>query len=374
LAGRRILGGSNLRKLLILLLLASFGFAISISLDQPSIHLETERGTTTRHQIRLTNNNPAPLTLRVYVQDWQYTETGAKEFLQPGTSAHSCADWIKLSSPRVTIPANSSQEYRFEFITPTSARGGRQAVIFFETESDFSIGNMNYGARLGALVYQKTRRHTVEAIEPIWLRARLQDDKYVYELAFENSGDAWNSVRGSVALIRNNEVLEQIELEPKSMLPGQTAEYFGSFTADVLMDRVEVLYMLEDARGSLQTGQLLTSDSAEAIAQTRVWIEKFEPVFNKSRNLLSITCQMATIAPVRVDPVVRIFRQPDNVLVKTVEFNPKVLRPDRTETMTVSWPTGANILGSLPPGEYSCVLSIRHGRETVTDTKTVRID
>ena len=363
-----------MKKILGLLLLIGFSFAMSISLDQPSLHLVTERGQTSRHKIKLTNNNPAPLTLKVYVQDWLYAENGTKEFLSAGTADYSCADWISLSASRITIPANSAQEFRFELRTPTNASGGHQAVIFFETEDDLQAGGISYGARLGSLVYQKTRRHTLEALEPIWLKAGQQNGKYVYELAFENAGDAWNSAQGRVTLIRDGEVLAQAELEYKSMLPGQTVEYFGSFDVIVEADRVEVLYMLEDAGGSLQTGQLLTVDSAEAIAQTRVWIEKFEPVFDRTRNALNITCEMASITTLRVDSVVQIFRADNNQLVKTAEFNPRILRPNRVERMTVSWPTGFNILGSLSAGEYICVLSIRHGNETVTDKKTVRID
>ena len=362
-------------KKLAALLLISFNFclAISVSLDQPSLHLETERGKTSQHKIKLTNNNPEPLNLKVYVQDWQYTNDCAKEFLPPGTLPNSCAEWINISAYRVTILAYSAVEYRFELKTPSNASGGSQAVIFFETDSSLSAGNMNYGVRLGALVYQKTKKYTVEALDPVLLKARQQNGKYVYELAFENNGDAWNSARGSVALIRDGEILEQVELETKGMLPGQTAEYFGSFTANAEADRVEILYMLEDAGGSLQTGQLLTSDSAEAIAQTKVWVEKFEPVYNKTQNALNITCAVASITPLRVSPVVKIFRQDNNELVKTVEFNPKVLRPNKIETMTIGWPIGANILGSLPAGEYSCVLSIKHGNEVTTDKKTVRI-
>ncbi|MDR1997618.1 MAG: hypothetical protein LBQ83_04785 [Candidatus Margulisbacteria bacterium] len=363
-----------MKKLVVLLCVLNFCFALSLSLDQPSLHLETERGARTKHRLKLTNRGDTDLRLKVYAMDWRYMEDGAKEFLAPDTRPYSCADWLVLPQDRVQIPARSTLEYRFELKTPPNAAGGHQAVLFFETETADASGGLNYGLRLGSLIYQKTRKYTLDAIEPVLLKTRLQDGVYTYELFFENKGNAWNSVQGSVTLLEDGAVLEQQELGVKGLLPGDTAMYAGSFEQGATADRVEVLYLLEDATGALQTGQLLSADSAESIAQTKLWVERFEPVYNPAHGALEILCELEASNVLRVNPVVKIYNVATKRLVKTVEFNPKVLRPNKAETLTISWPTGSAVIGALPPGEYNCVLNIKNGRDTVTEQKIVRID
>jgi len=359
-----------MRKFGLVFLLWSCCFALTLSLDQPSLHLETARGSRTTHKINLANRGDSPLRLKVYVQDWQYAENGAKEFLMPGSSPYSCTDWITLSGEELTIPANSKREFTFDLQTPEKAEGGRQAVIFFETVDNTDVGQISYGARLGTLVYQRTRKNTIMAIDPQTLAFGLRDGQYVYELSFRNNGNAWNAVRGSLALIEEGKVLEQAELGAQGILPGEAAVYTGTFTSQPQSDRVEVLYTLEDFDGVLQTGQLLAADSAEAIASTKVWIESFEPVFNPKKNALQISCALSASNTLRVTPVVKIFNIATKELAKTAEFNPKLLRPYKVATLTVDWPV---INGKLPPGEYNCVLSVRNGQEVLTEQKKVRI-
>jgi hypothetical protein len=362
----------NKIKTLPLLLLLNFACALNLSLDQPSIHLETARGSTVTSKIRLTNRGAEELNLRVYARDWRYAEGGAKEFLPAGESESSCADWLKLSADTLAIPAGGTKDFYFELRTPADAGGGHQAVIFFETIAA-SGGTVSYGARLGSIIYQKTKRYTLDAVEPLALRAGLRDDVYAYELVFENRGNAWNSVRGSLALVENGAALEQVELPLKGLLPGEAAEYAGSFAGGG-EDRLEVLYVLEDAYGAVQTGQLLTADSAEAVAKTRLWVERFEPVFNPARRSLDIFCDLQASSVLRVSPVVKIYNVETKKQVKTVEFNSKLLRPYETGALTVSWPLDAAVIGALPPGEYNCVLNVKNGLETVSEQKVIRIN
>ncbi|MDR2431626.1 MAG: hypothetical protein LBD99_05180 [Candidatus Margulisbacteria bacterium] len=363
-----------MKKLLSLLALFNFVCALNFSLDQPSIHLETSRGSTVTSKIRLTNRGAEALNLRVYVRDWRYADGGAKEFLPAGESEYSCADWLKLSADTLAIPAGGSKDFYFDLRTPADAEGGHQAVIFFETLAGPAAGQVSYGARLGAIVYQKTKRHTLEAVEPLVLRAGLEKETVAYELVFANRGNAWNSVRGVLALVEDGIALEEIELPLKGLLPGEPAEYTGSFTRGAGLDRLEILYALEDAAGAVQTGQLLTADSAEAVAKTRLWVERFEPVFSPERRSLDIFCALQASNILRVSPVVKIYNVETKKQVKTVEFNAKLLRPYETGAMTVSWPIDAAVIGALPPGEYNCVLNIKNGQETISEQKIIRIN
>ena len=359
-----------MKKFGVLIILLNCCFALTLSLDQPSVYLDTDRGAATTHKVRLSNSGEDNLRLKIYAQDWQYTEDGAKEFLPAGSTPYSCANWLKLSAETLTIPANSSKEVTFELRTPKDAVGGHQAVIFFETVDETPAGQVSYGARLGTLVYQRTRKNTIVAIDPQTLKTGWQNNQYIYELAFRNNGNAWNSIRGSLALIEDGNVLEQIELATQGLLPGESAVYTGAFTQRPNAERVEVFYMLEDFDGALQTGQLLSADSAEAISRTQVWIESFDPVFNPTKNALQVSTVISASKISRVSPVVRIFNLQTNKEAKMAEFNPKTLRPYKAETLNVSWPI---INGKLPPGEYKCVLNVHNGQKMLSEQKIVRI-
>ncbi|GBR76999.1 hypothetical protein NO2_1461 [Candidatus Termititenax persephonae] len=352
-------------------MLGSFGLALSISLDQPSIFLETDRGLSVTHKIKLINRGQEDLNLYVYVRDWVYAENGVKEFLPPGESQYSCADWLELSSDHLTVPANSSREFPFVLKTPGDATGGHQAVIFFEAGLPGS-GRINYAARLGALIYQKTKRYSLDYIEPVALKASLQKGRYVYNMDFRNSGDAWNTIQGNVALVSDGEALEQIELYTKGLLPGESVKYSGVFEQTGLPDRMEIFYMLEDEYGNLQTGQVLSADSAKAVAAREMWIEKFDPVYVLAKNAIQINCEIAVTKPRSVRPTVSIYNSETNVRVKTVEFNAKQVNPGNPAKLAVSWPLG--LPGSIPPGEYLCVLSIGSGNDAVSARKMIRID
>ncbi|GBR72435.1 hypothetical protein HP1_116 [Candidatus Termititenax spirochaetophilus] len=362
-----------MKKLLYLLFcgLLSLGFSLTLSLDQPSIHLETDRGSSVTHKINLYNQNDKPLKLKIYVRDWEYTESGAKAFLKSGSADSSCADWLKLSADSITLPANSEEEYAFTLKTPKDAEGGHQAVIFFETDADLK-GRVQYGARIGALIYQKTKKHTQEYLEPQVLKNISNREGYAYELSFRNSGNAWNSAGGRLDLIIDGDAVEQIDLPQTGLLPNETVRYAGVFEQPFSSGRAEVLYTIEDAGGALLTGQLLSTEAAQDISDAELWIESFEPEYSKAKRTLQVRCQVAALEYMTVKPVVYIFTADTNKRVKTVEYNSRRLTPNKTETMTVSWPIG--LPGSIPPGRYMCVLEIKKGAEVISAKRTIRID
>ncbi|MDR1114534.1 MAG: hypothetical protein LBL50_05530 [Candidatus Margulisbacteria bacterium] len=346
----------------------------TISIDRPSIFLETERGSAVTHKINLTNRNNTDLKLLVYANDWIYTAKGGKEFLEPGGSQFSCADWLTLEAESIVVPANSTAPFSFTLRTPADAEGGHQAVIFFETDLP-GTANIRYGARVGSLIYQKTRKHTEDFLDTLGLKTAKRNGVYTYDIGLRNSGNAWNSAHGFVALVVDGEPLEEVELFTRGLLPDDTVRYNGIFSRRVTGDRnerVEILYMLEDANGALQTGQLLSSDSAQAVAGAKLWVEKFEPTHDKTKNVLQIRCDLAVAETRTIKPAISIYDTATNQRVKIVEFNAKQIKPGKVETLNVSWPIG--LPGSIPAGEYICVLTIQSGAETLMEEKIIRIN
>jgi hypothetical protein len=364
-----------LKKLfLAILLMCGLASALTtISIDRPSIFLETDRGSAVTHRINLTNRNSTDLKLLVYTNDWLHTAKGGKEFLEPGGSRFSCADWLTLEAESIVVPANSTLPFSFTLRTPEDAAGGHQAVIFFETDLP-GTGNIHYGARVGSLVYQKTRKYTEDFLDTQRLKAAKQNGVYSYDINLRNSGNAWNSAHGFVALVVDGEALEEVELFTRGLLPDDTARYTGVFNRRTTVDskaRVEILYMLEDANGALQTGQLLTADSAQAVAGAKLWVEKFEPEHNQTKNTLQIRCDIAAAAAMTIKPALTIYDTATNQRVKTVEFNAKQIKPGKVETLNVSWPIG--LPGSIPAGEYVCVLTVQNDADTLMEEKIIRI-
>jgi hypothetical protein len=228
-------------------------YAFSFSIDQPSLHVTTYRGNSDTYRVVVRNPNETAITIKAYAQDWEYTESGAKRFMAKGTSPYSCAAWITMEKPTVTIDPKSSREVSFRLTTPRDATGGHTAVVFFETELPSSANVLSYGMRLGAIVYQETKDLTKTELVVYEKGVSLDGKEAKLFIKVRNDGNAWNSVGGEFSAMTEEGVVQKKKLDTYNLLPGQKTMI--KQTLPRVKDAVYT-YVIEDAKKNLQTGEM----------------------------------------------------------------------------------------------------------------------
>jgi hypothetical protein len=109
--------------------------AQSLAVIPTKVRLSVLPGSLKSGTIKLENGSEASVTVRVYLEDWQYdqTHTGTKEFKPAASLPLSCANWISFAPAEFTIPPFGRQIVGFTVNVPKDASGGYYAVLFFET-------------------------------------------------------------------------------------------------------------------------------------------------------------------------------------------------------------------------------------------------
>ena len=120
----------------LLLSAAQTASAFNARISRPIVHEVVALGQTARGTIEIENQEDAPLSLEVYLQDWEYIEGGSgdKVFSVPGSGRWSAASWITYFPEHLDLPARGKGLVEDTIRVPQyGATGGRYAVLFFES-------------------------------------------------------------------------------------------------------------------------------------------------------------------------------------------------------------------------------------------------
>ena len=112
----------NMKKLIqlnifisLLFMLCSSAFAFHFNVDPSRVELMVNRGEKKNGYISVYNTDPNnTIHVRAYVQDLVYLPDGSNNFLAPGTTPWSCADWIILRPQEFDIAPNKEQVVKFQ--------------------------------------------------------------------------------------------------------------------------------------------------------------------------------------------------------------------------------------------------------------------
>lgn len=364
-----------LRKLLFLTIFSlQFSFAFMFSIDRPSFHVVTERGSVQNYSLVLKNSNDSPLTVKAYVQDWIYAENKkGKVFLKPGSVKNSCAAWIKFEPAEFVIEPKTKKEFSFRLETPRTAEGGNQAVIFFETQPEAKGKSLNYGARIGSIIYQETKDQTISKIELITKQASQKNGKPVFQIGVKNSGNAWNSAAAIVSLVRSGEVVEQKTFSAVNLLPGDSTDFSGEFSNS----GSEILITIEDAKDDLLTDRLVLSAETIIVAQKELQetltLQSFEAVYAKATKELNISLIVLSPEAKKILPEIKVLKSLPGKntyeRLKTLPFTEAELTAGEPKTINLTWPAGK----FLNPGKYILKLTIPDIESTIIREKEIII-
>ncbi|MFC1646411.1 hypothetical protein ACFL2Y_04465 [Candidatus Omnitrophota bacterium] len=191
----------------ILCLLSSRALAFDFQIDKPKVRVNLPPGWSDGSIIRVDNRDDEPVSIRVYVSDWVYTDQdGSKAFMPPGTHPMSAAEWVKFYPADFTIPGNGSQELKYVVGVPPDAVGGHYAVLFFEVGAgdmwDEVKGVMvKVYNRLGSLFYIEPEGTIIREAHVTDFKMKGSPEGFEAEAVFHNIGNVDIDTKGTLDII-----------------------------------------------------------------------------------------------------------------------------------------------------------------------------
>lgn len=183
----------------------------AIQFDQPKVRLIIPPGQSQAGRIELKNSSNEPKAVKIYVEDWVYTDdTGSKKFMPPGSADLSCANWISFAPAEFTVPAFGKQYVNYTVRVPKDAMGGHYAILFFESamggepqEKTEAMVSMPVAIRIGSLFYiepEGTINRTAQ-LGKLSLERKSNDAPLAINLDFKNTGNVDIIAGGNFSII-----------------------------------------------------------------------------------------------------------------------------------------------------------------------------
>jgi len=352
-----------LKKILLLGLLFTTLQAFSISIDQPSIFLETRSGHTKTFKITLTNPNSYPIKVKIYSSDWEYNNQGGKRFLDAGSTKHSLSQWLELPKETdIELKAFADKILTFKLKTPEDAKGGRNGVIFFQTDTGLSNKGMSYSARIGSIIYQHTKDKTdykMTINKATYLKNSKKSNLIIDAI---NNGNSYNYFKGTVSLLDSRENAIGSKQFKIDLLPGNRKT---TTIALPLKNSKKVLLTVEDIKGNIESrlvylnGIKTTSSakkqqiksSSKTLIKAQININKLNAIYTNPK--LKFFLKSSATKKQTLTAQVKIFTS-SKKRVKTMSLGKQEMLPGKTTTFSGNWDAGSY----LTKGKYTLKLEL----------------
>ena len=134
---------------------------IGLGLSKLKVEKEVKPGETISGSLTVYNHSDIEITVKGNAQDFNYIFPfdGRKKFLPTGSVERSCANWITVSPPEITIPARGKKEVTYSIkVPPQLEKGEYWAVLFFERPYKKRAVKIGAGIniRVGSLFFLRT--------------------------------------------------------------------------------------------------------------------------------------------------------------------------------------------------------------------------
>ncbi len=208
--------------LLFALSLEAFAFTIEPSRIEMSVSPGQRRGKTI-----LINNTKSdtPLHIKVYAQDVIYLPDGSNEFVPPGSTQWSCADWIDIQPTELDVAAGEIAKVRISVSVPSDVQGGYYGIIFFETQPLYYEKGIGINFRLGGFLALTIRKTEI-------YQAKLADMEFIQpdeiDISIFNEGNVLIRPEGKVNIFNDRgKKIKQLDfnIQQIGILPGTLRKF-----------------------------------------------------------------------------------------------------------------------------------------------------
>ncbi|MDP3722055.1 MAG: hypothetical protein Q8R91_00960 [Candidatus Omnitrophota bacterium] len=242
--------------------------AVSLSTNRPTVKHMLAPGEAIQGSIEVENHNARPLSVKVYLEDWRYSDAGdgSKEFAVAGSLPRSCAGWVNVFPQALELPAHGRGVVDYTIRVPQGQPldGGYYAALFFE--STIAEGpvqgtgvSVRYAARLGSLVLVEvngTGRHEGR-LSSLSVKEPTASSPLTIHATLANEGNLSLACDGSFHIVAPGDlIMGRGDLPHRYVWPGVSApittEWRGSvepgaYTVVITYDCGEGLILVEEA-------------------------------------------------------------------------------------------------------------------------------
>jgi len=253
--------------------------AVSFRVDQNKVRLIIPPAGSQTGIIKIYNQSNDILKVKVYLEDWKYAQAndGSKDFFPANTTPLSCAGWITFSPSEFSIPPYGIQNVSYTVRVPQEAKGGRYAVLFFETsymkEKAFLIGDeLKSGAflniRLGSLFYVEVKGSVKRDARIDSFSVAFNPDKKELSIRGElkNTGNADITTAATFHIMDQKGIVHaRGEFNSIYILPGDKAPISASWSQPLLPGKYDLVLTLNLGKSLEETssgrGPIITKEA-----------------------------------------------------------------------------------------------------------------
>ena len=196
------------------------------------LNFNLEPGQNGQMMLNVKNHTDKKKTYLLSLSDWEVTESGAVNYLNPGTSNKSCADWITLNPPFFELQPNESKKIAVILRVPDTpeANATKWTMLFVqEAKEQNETAAADKGTKAGVTVNPSVGVYIFQSpasynnVAALIQNFREVEKGKIVAADVKNMGDV--IVQGKVYLIVSDlQTAEEYQLEPRefTLLPGVT--------------------------------------------------------------------------------------------------------------------------------------------------------
>jgi len=200
--------------------------AHAVQIDNPKVIMQARSGRGQELKITVTNPDPVPAAVRVYLEDFEYTAPyiGPKKFLPAGSSPRTIASMVSYEPDIFTVPAGGKQVVTVSILPREEIDTVRCGVLFFESGLLTTPGaaeNTSVMAKLGALIFLEPHKQQ----RALAFTGAESKAKYTINTTVLNSGNTLAQPKVSFYVMNNDSVVVQRGVDKdRYLMPGDKAE------------------------------------------------------------------------------------------------------------------------------------------------------
>ena len=283
------------------------------------------------------------MTIRAYVEDWVYADDGTKSFRPKGSTPYSCGSWIHLAPEEFELPPGADRAVRYTMTTPADFRGGRYAVIFFEStigQSKNPEGSLvRVAGRIGSIVYLEaaglSRREVV--LERFEASPPAGQHPLRFVATVTNRGSVHATGEGIVNLLNaQGDFVGKQALPQIRVLPNDTRRVELAWPSSLAPGRYSAVLTVDFRMAEPLVGEA----DVTIIAAAEVELPAYDPATHE----LSVTLVNHGDVPVQLTGTVSATQAPTGTVTGRWEVAGETLLPRTDATLTFRskqpWPSG----------------------------------
>lgn len=310
----------------ILFIITGVAHAFSFNLDKPGITLASRGGKTLDGYVEVRNNSQETMRFVAYLNDWQISPDGSKQFFPAGTTELSCSNWISISPKEFTVEPGKKARVNYVMTVPEGVSGGHYSVLFVETAlPSEKKAKVLLSGRIGSIFYHQTLGSEQINADLADLTVQADTANIALNYQFVNKGNIYLQVKPTLAVLDDQgKIIFRKKLEKFGVMPAQSLDrndvvakalplrsYTAVLTTEYGVDAFDVLekaFTVNDIKLASPSSTPAKKEPVappvvkqpadqqqDAVPQTTLMLKKFNPVI--SGQVIKLNVLLAANSP-----------------------------------------------------------------------------